>query len=81
LMQGEGFTIVEFNGGGSEATHIWDPDTTLISAYRDLFAQTRILFEIGAAHREDGHEPAGWRVLLASWLREQQLKRAYPITE
>jgi ribosomal protein S6-L-glutamate ligase RimK-like protein len=81
LMQGEGFTIVEFNGGGSEATHIWDPDTTLLSAYRDLFAQTRILFEIGAAHREVGHEPAGWRVLLGLWLREQQLKRAYPITE
>ena len=34
---GRGFTAIEFNGGGSEAIHIWDPDLPLTQAYRDLF--------------------------------------------
>src|SRR5258707_494329 len=33
LQQGRGFTIIEVNGAGSEATHIWDRQTRLIDAY------------------------------------------------
>jgi hypothetical protein len=29
LLRGEGFRIIEINGAGSEATRIWDPNTTL----------------------------------------------------
>jgi membrane protein DedA with SNARE-associated domain len=47
LMQGQKFEIVEINGSGAEATHIWDAKTTLIEAYRTLFAQWGMLFEIG----------------------------------
>lgn len=42
------FEIVEINGAGSEATHIWDANTKLLNAYRTLFAQWSLLFEIGA---------------------------------
>jgi hypothetical protein len=81
LLDGEDFTIIEFNGGGSEAIHIWDPDTRLLEAYRDLFEQVRLLFEIGAAHRARGHVPDGWRRLLASFRRERSLEHSYPLTE
>ena len=52
LRQGRGFKIVEINGIGSEATHIWDPNTRLIEAYRVLFEQWRILFAIGRECKE-----------------------------
>ena len=47
LLLGKQFEIVEINGSGSEATHIWDARTTLFEAYKTLFSQWRILFEIG----------------------------------
>ncbi len=47
LMRGQFFEIVEVNGSGSEATHIWDPNTRMTEAYRVLFQQWKILFEIG----------------------------------
>jgi hypothetical protein len=47
LKKGDGFEIVEVNGAGSEATHIWDPSTKLLEAYRVLFQQWELLFKIG----------------------------------
>jgi membrane protein DedA with SNARE-associated domain len=54
LMKGEGYRIVEVNGAGSEATHIWDPKTKLIDAYATLFKQWRIIFAIGKQARDMG---------------------------
>lgn len=81
LLAGEDFTVIEFNGGGSEAIHIWDPDAGLRASYGALFSQIRMLFEFGAAHRAEGHVPGGWRELFRSWRREWALKRRYPLTE
>ncbi len=47
LTKGLEFQIVEVNGAGSEATHIWDSKTKLSEAYSVLFKQWKILFEIG----------------------------------
>ena len=47
LKQGKGFQIVEINGAGAEATHIWDAKTKIWEAYASLFDQWRILFSIG----------------------------------
>jgi membrane protein DedA with SNARE-associated domain len=52
LKNGSSYKIVEVNGLGSEATHIWDANTSLIEAYRVLFEQWRRLFEIGAFVRD-----------------------------
>jgi len=52
LMKGEHFEIVEVNGAGSEATHIWDARTKLLTAYRTLFTQWAVLFEIGSQARD-----------------------------
>lgn len=47
LKQGLNFEIVEINGSGSEATHIWDSKTRLLDAYKTLFIQWSLLFSIG----------------------------------
>lgn len=41
------FEIVEVNGAGAEATHIWDRQTSLREAYQTLFKQWSLLFEVG----------------------------------
>ena len=47
------FRIVELNGLSSESTHIYDPRHSLWHAYRTLFAQWRIAYEIGASNRRE----------------------------
>lgn len=72
---GSGLTILELNGVTSEATHIYAPGASLIAAYRTLFEQWRIAFEIGAANVALGAEPTGWRDLLRL-LRERRARFA-----
>jgi hypothetical protein len=81
LQAGKGFAIVEINGGGSQATHIWDPDTSLTKAYGDLFRQVKLLFEIGAANRTHGHKSWSFWELMQSWRRERRLLRSYPTSD
>lgn len=57
FQRGQGFTIVELNGVTAEATHIYDPRTRLVDAYRTVFGQWRTAFEIGAANRARGVRP------------------------
>jgi membrane protein DedA with SNARE-associated domain len=68
LKQGLNFEIVEVNGSGSEATHIWDAKTTLWEAYRTLFTQWRLLFSIGAYVKKNASEKANFTVF--SFLKE-----------
>ena len=42
------FTIIELNGVTSEPTHIYDPEVSVIDAYRALFEQWRLAFEVGS---------------------------------
>ncbi len=58
LMAGRNLKIVELNGVSSEATHIYDPKLTLFQAYRVLFEQWRIAYEIGSENRARGTKPA-----------------------
>jgi hypothetical protein len=51
------FTILELNGVSAEATHIYDPAVPVREAYRVLFQQWRIAFEIGAHNRDAGWLP------------------------
>mgnify|MGYP001556690123 CR=1 FL=1 len=77
LRRGTGFTIIEVNGAGSEATHIWDRQTRLIDAYRGLFQQVRLAFEIGAANRRRGLKPMSGLALLRCYLAEKRLIASY----
>ena len=57
-MAGRNLKIVELNGVSSEATHIYDPKLSLFQAYRILFEQWEIAFEIGSENRARGCKPA-----------------------
>lgn len=80
LKAGTGFRLIEINGAGGEATHIWDRDTTLAEAYRVLFEQNRLLFEIGARNRARGFAAPSIRRLYDAWRRERRLFSLYPQT-
>lgn len=80
LQRGEGFRIVEVNGAGAEATHIWDSRMPLMDAYRSLFRQWGLLWDVGARNRKRGFKPEALDVFMARWRREKALVPAYPPT-
>lgn len=80
LRRGEGFRIIEYNGGGAEATHIWDSRISLLTAYRVLFAQWAILWRIGHLNRRRGFRAPSLISLYRNWRRESELVRRYPLT-
>ena len=54
LMAGRDLRIIELNGLTSEATHIYDPSTSLFKAWAVLFEQWRLAFEIGRRNQQRG---------------------------
>jgi hypothetical protein len=81
LLRGEGFRIIEINGTGSEATHIWDPTTSLWEAWRAQFFHYGAAFRIGAANRARGFRTSGVRSMYRLWRRQKQLMAAYPMND
>ncbi len=81
LQRGDSFAIIEVNGAGGEATHIWDSKTRLVDAYKSLFRQHSLLFEIGARNRKRGYRPVGPLALLRAIFKESSLTNAYPSTQ
>ena len=78
LMQGRDFKVIELNGVTSEATHIYDPRLGLRQAYRTLFEQWGVAFEIGRRNRLRGIEPAGLVELARLFARYRRLSRQHP---
>ena len=81
LHRGEALRIIEINGAGSEATHIWDPRTTLAAAWRAQFQHYGAAFRIGAANRARGHAPAGIPETLRLWRLQRRLMASYPMND
>jgi hypothetical protein len=81
FQRGEAFTIIEVNGAGAEATHIWDPNAELSDAYRTLFEQFAILFRIGNTNREQGHRPLGPVRFLKDVAEYHRIARRYPTAD
>ncbi len=81
LRAGEGFRIIEINGVGSEATHIWDPRTRLIDAYRAQFFHYGAAFKIGAANRAAGFRPTAPLELFRRWREQRRLMASYPAND
>lgn len=77
VKAGRGFTIVEMNGLTSEATHIYDPRTTLREAYRVLCEQWRIAFEIGVENRARGASVTPLSVLVRETWRYRKLAQLH----
>ena len=74
LRAGHGLAIVELNGATAESTDIYDPNRSLLSAYRQLFKQWSIVFTIGAANRATGATVTPTR-RLASLLRAHMMSK------
>jgi hypothetical protein len=81
LLRGEGFRIIEINGVGSEATHIWDRNTTLREAWRAQFFHYGAAFRIAAANRARGHRSCGLQAMGRLWRRQKRLMAAYPMND
>ena len=63
-LQAGRFLILELNGVSAEAAHIYDPAVSIWQAYRTLFRQWKMAFEIGAANRQLGVRPASAREII-----------------
>jgi hypothetical protein len=82
LRAGENFKIIEFNGSGSEATHIWDPAMTMLAAYKTQFFHYGESFRIGAAIRAmRGLKPTPLLQLAALWRHQKRLMATYPTND
>ncbi len=81
LKRGTGFRLIEVNGVGSEATHIWDKDTRLSDAYATLFKHYRMAFKIGAANRKRGYRGMKLLMLNSQWRRQKRLMASYPLSD
>lgn len=78
LQAGEGFSIIEINGAGSEAIHAWDPEAPLRTVYRELFKAQDLMFEIAARNRARGFRPMSLISFLGIALHQHRLVRRYP---
>jgi len=81
LRQGKGFKIIELNGAASEATNIYDSANSLWSAYRTLYQQWQLVYQIGAANRRRGHRPAAVLAVLRDWIDFSRRAMEYPIAD
>lgn len=81
LRRAEGLRVIEINGVGSEATHIWDPRTRLWDAWRAQFFHYGQAFRIGAASRARGYQPAGIGAMWRHWRRQKRLMASYPMND
>lgn len=75
LMEGKGLRILELNGLTSESTHIYDPRNSVWYAWRVLFGQWRIAFEIAEQNIRMGVKPAKIRQFLDFWRRSLRRQR------
>jgi len=55
LCEGKNFSIIEINGAGGEATHIYDPKHSLFWAWREVARHWSMLCEISIANKRAGH--------------------------
>ncbi len=81
LRRGEDFSIIEINGVGSEATHIWDPTTRLGAIWADQLRHYGAAWAIGATMRRRGARPSGLRAMYRDWMVQRRLMRRYPVND
>jgi membrane protein DedA with SNARE-associated domain len=81
LQAGNGFQIIELNGAASEATNIYDESNSLWSAYATLYRQWKLVYLIGAAHRDLGHRPASTFGVLRDWREFSRQAMDYPLAD
>jgi hypothetical protein len=81
LREGTDFSIIEINGLGSEATHIWDPDTKLREVFLSQFRHYGAAFAIGAEMRRRGAKTSGLAAMWRDWRNQGRLMASYPLND
>jgi hypothetical protein len=81
LRAGKSFKIIELNGAASEATSIYDARNSLFTAYRTLFRQWELVFDIGAANRRRGCLPTKVSSLYEKWREYSRQSVTYPVAD
>lgn len=78
LKKGEGFSIIEVNGAGSEPIHAWDPEVPTLKLYKELFQTQSLLFKVGALNRKRGFKPTPVVEFLKAARKQTKLINNYP---
>ncbi len=81
LRRGEDFRIIEINGVGAEATHIWDPSTSLWDIWAVQLRHYCAAFEIGRRMRASGRKTSGLRTMYRDWMTQRRLMASYPMND
>lgn len=71
LRAGRNFGIIEINGTAGESTNLYDPARSIFWAYRVLFGQWRLLYELGDWRRRQGVPT--WSI----WMLVRSLRQFY----
>ena len=78
LNEGRNFKIIEINGAGSEATHIYDPRHSIFFAWKEIIRHWDLLYQISMANKKKGHKylsfKEGTEMLRANSRLEAQLR-------
>lgn len=85
LEKGEAFAVIELNGAGSEPTHIYDPSTTLFSAWKEIMRHWKMIYTISSYHHSKGVPylscKAGIRLLLDHAAMNKKLAGFHPAAD
>jgi hypothetical protein len=57
LKDGKNFSIIELNGAGSEPTHIYDPNHSIVYAWSEIIRHWRILWRISHFNHQKNRQP------------------------
>lgn len=80
METGDNMRILEINGATGEVTHVWDSKNTLMSAYKDLAKQYKLLYQIGAKNRKRGFKADSLWSLWKEYRAYKKLVDQYPQT-
>lgn len=67
LKKGKNYKILEVNGVGGEPTHIYDSDTSVLKAWKDLCFTWRVAAKIATINFEKGIEKPTYRMARTKW--------------
>ncbi|MBO0322668.1 D-alanine--D-alanine ligase [Muricauda sp. CAU 1633] len=61
LCEGKNFCVIEINGAGGEATHIYDPKHSLFFAWREITKHWGFMNEVSILNHKKGHSYLSFR--------------------
>ncbi len=61
LCQGKNFSVIEINGAGGEATHIYDPKHSLWFAWKEITRHWGMMCEVSMLNHQKGHSYLSFR--------------------